>query len=120
MKKDSKILFICTWNIVRSKCGEELLKNSGFEKVRSVGINASGSQLDEYARACTQEDLDWADIIFIFENDHLTWLLEHRDIKGKNLINLKIPDEYSTKNDPLLRLAISNKIAEYILRSLYA
>jgi protein-tyrosine-phosphatase len=89
------ILFVCSANISRSFFAEMLLKNE-MEKLKldnisvtSAGIHASpgnppdlkmvdyltkmGVSAEEHeSRQITEQDVDWADFIFVMEKDHKT------------------------------------------------
>lgn len=89
------ILFLCTSNINRSRTAQELfsaLDNSNI--YRSAGLSRkyvekAGTTL------CTEDLLDWADKIYVFEDFHLERIVRYTGKKHLHKItNLKIEDKY--------------------------
>ncbi|TMO56367.1 phosphotyrosine protein phosphatase [Pseudoalteromonas phenolica] len=89
------VLFLCTANIQRSKTAEELFnvadKNNEY---RSAGLSAkyvakAGSTL------CTEELLQWADKIYVFEEMHIERIREYTDdVYLPKITSLNIPDSF--------------------------
>lgn len=101
MKKDKvKVLFICTYNKMRSKTAEVLYKKDERFEVKSAGV-------DDYAEVPVNlELLVWADYIVVMEEYHREWLelnyalvSEHQEI-----ICLDIPDLYNFMEPELIVL----------------
>jgi len=98
-----KLLFICTANINRSRTAEDILKNSPDYEVQSAGIiyHPAGGQV------VTQELIDWADRIFVMDenNDrHLTSLRNNFNVFDKDAYVLNVPDIYNRGNSVLVEL----------------
>jgi len=111
MKK--KLLFICTENLQRSPTAEELINSSPeFSSYQAKSAGTSFSAINQI----TKELINWADIIFIFNEKyekHKTILLKKFPEIKKPIINLDIPDIYF-KNDPELINILKRKLKEYL------
>ncbi len=90
------ILFLCTANIQRSKTAEELFRAANKGHVyKSAGLSA------KYVRKansilCTEELLQWADRIYVFEQQHVDRIKSYTgDAYLSKIVNLDIPDSYS-------------------------
>lgn len=89
------ILFLCTANVQRSKTAEELfLAIDKSNNYKSAGL--SKKYVDKAGTTlCTEELLDWADKIYVFEDFHIEIISRYTDKKHLNKItNLKIEDKY--------------------------
>ena len=89
------ILFLCTANIQRSKTAEELFQVLDKQNAyRSAGLSAkyvakAGSTL------CSEELLEWADKIYVFEQGHIDRISQHSgNAHLSKIVNLNIPDEF--------------------------
>ncbi|WP_028835432.1 MULTISPECIES: hypothetical protein [unclassified Pseudoalteromonas] len=89
------ILFICTANVQRSRTAEELfnaLDNGNTYKSAGLSkkyVSKAGTTL------CTEDMLDWADKIYVFEDFHIEIITRYTDKKHLHKItNLKIEDKY--------------------------
>lgn len=97
----TNLLFICTANHDRSPTAEDLFRSSGRYKALSAGI------LPLARREVSQELIDWADIIFVMneeEDGHASHVRRRFDVSGKELVDLNIPDVYPRGSEPLLAL----------------
>ncbi|MBL9174848.1 MAG: hypothetical protein JNL10_15025, partial [Verrucomicrobiales bacterium] len=56
-----RVLFVCSMNQWRSPTAEALYRNDARLEVRSAGVRIGAR------RRITQEDLEWADWIFVME-----------------------------------------------------
>lgn len=95
-----KILFVCTFNKMRSKTAEVIFKGDKRFDVKSAGI-------DEYAEVpLSRELMDWADYVLVMETFHRRWIRQHYpDLSGdKKLICLGIPDLYEFMDPALIPL----------------
>lgn len=102
-----RVLFVCTANMDRSPTAEALLKGrAGFE-VRSAGtwINAH--------RRISLHHIDWADIIFVMEENHKEAIIAIKPEAEKKITVLNIPDIYS-RNDPELIELLKTKLKKYL------
>ena len=89
----TKLLFICTANVNRSRTAEDLFKDSERYEVQSAGL----IKHDLGGQVVTQELIDWADRIFVMDEErdcHLTKLSLEFDTNGKRINILDIPDVY--------------------------
>lgn len=101
----SKILFVCTYNVVRSICAEQTFRKHGFQWVRSAGVSARNGGGGADDRPVTAELIEWADHIVVFEAGHVDALIDRFGDAlrwGKQLTNLRIPDDYTSASDPKL------------------
>ncbi|NQV91887.1 hypothetical protein HQ489_05425, partial [Candidatus Woesearchaeota archaeon] len=88
-------LFVCNQGENRSKTAVTLFGG------RCVGIYTN----------LTKEDLDWADIVYVFEEDQRTEIGKRfpEEYLQKKILNLDIPDIYSYMN-PKLVLELKKKM----------
>lgn len=92
------ILFICSRNQWRSRTAETIFKKEDRFRVKSAGTEKS-------ARIrVNQNQIDWADVIFVMEAKHRE-RLEYRfskSIEEKEIQVLDIPDEYRYMDEELI------------------
>lgn len=95
-----KFLFVCTGNISRSPAAEEVLQQmtTGAHETRSAGISPF------CPRPLRGEDIRWADIIAVMEEDHRTFILERWPEAGPKLRVFGIEDRYHRRDPELLHL----------------
>ena len=89
------MLFLCTANVQRSKTAEELfLAIDKLNNYKSAGL--SKKYVDKAGTTlCTEELLDWADNIYVFEDFHIEIISRYTDKKHiQKITNLKIEDKY--------------------------
>lgn len=106
MMKKQKLLFICTFNRMRSKTAEMIYKDDERFEVKSAGT-------DEAAAVHVNLDLlAWADYIIVMEGYHLEWLrLQYPMLSAhKTILCLDIPDQYDFMS-PFLVYMIKEKMA---------
>ena len=109
MDQRQKLLFICSQNRMRSLTAERMYDGSpGFE-VKSAGTGPSART------PITQEHIDWADMIFVMEQEHAQILQEQfgEALHGKPVICLNIPDIYRYMEPALieeLKAALSGHV----------
>jgi predicted protein tyrosine phosphatase len=105
----NKILFVCSYGQVRSVAAANLLTERGF-LADYCGLYDAGvySFTDEQIIG----KLRLATTIMVMEDQHKTTLNEFyaEFTKGKPVIVLGIPDEFSTPDDPKLREQIELKV----------
>jgi len=89
------ILFLCTANIQRSKTAEEIFSCiNKANKYSSAGLSYKYTQ-QMGSTLCTEEMLEWADEIYVFEDMHIERIKQHTGEKHlSKLINLQIEDKY--------------------------
>ena len=103
------LLFICTYNQLRSPTAEQIFKNRPGLTVRSAGTASTAP------RRVSARDLNWADLILVMEKKHQEHLaaLFPDAVKTKKVINLNIPDEYEYM-DPVLVELLEREVGRYI------
>jgi len=84
------ILFICSRNQWRSPTAEQIWRKHPMLSVRSAGTSPTAR------RKVSEDDIRWADVIFVMEEKHKSRLVAEftRLIKNKTVYVLDIPDEY--------------------------
>lgn len=91
-----KVLFVCAMNKQRSVTAERLYQNDPRLAVRSAGVR-SGAK-----RRVSEEDLAWADVVYVMENDHKVWLaMRFEDMDLPPIDVLDIPDEFAVMDPEL-------------------
>lgn len=101
------ILFLCTANIQRSKTAEELFRaaNSDHE-YKSAGLSAKYVQKAN-STLCTEEMLQWAEQIYVFEEKHIDRIQKHTgDVYLPKISNLDISDDYQYFERDLILLLL--------------
>jgi predicted protein tyrosine phosphatase len=101
-------------NKQRSVTAEQLYRNDARLEVRSAGVRSDAN------RRISEEDLRWADVIFVMEREHKVWITT----RFEGLITppievLDIPDDYECMDPHLqeiLRLMLDPEI-DAILRA---
>jgi predicted protein tyrosine phosphatase len=89
------ILFLCTTNLQRSKTAEEIFRAANKNhQYKSAGLSAKYVQKAN-STLYTEEMLQWADRIYVFEQQHIDRIQKHtRDVYLPKIINLNISDDY--------------------------
>ena len=89
------ILFLCTANIQRSKTAEEIFRvANNNHQYKSAGLSAKYVEKAN-STLCTEEMLQWADQIYVFEQQHIDRVQKHTgEVFLPKIINLNIPDDY--------------------------
>jgi predicted protein tyrosine phosphatase len=90
MNQPQKLLFVCSENRMRSLTAEKMFDGFPGYEVKSAGTEMSART------PVTQEHIDWADMIFVMEQEHEQILEEQfgEALEEKNVICLNIPDVY--------------------------
>lgn len=93
--RKERVLFVCYANIHRSVTAEELYRNDPRYEVRSAGIASHAK------RQLSEEDLAWADRIFVMSRAVLQQLRDEshgtlQSLFGRDFEVLGIPDQYDT------------------------
>ena len=102
-----RILFVCTGNMDRSPTAEDLLK--GREDFEAM---SAGTWMHAH-RKISQSLLDWADEIFVMENEHKAAILHLTPDVEKKIIVLDIPNNY-LRNDPELVKTLKAKLSKHL------
>jgi predicted protein tyrosine phosphatase len=97
-----KVLFACNQNQNRSKTAEELFKGQ---------YDTASAGLYNYPNQVTAEQVEWADVIIVFEAKQKQELSNRfpKECSGKEIINLDIPDLYDYNVPPLV-IALKQKM----------
>ena len=104
-----KVLFICHYNRTRSATAERL-----FCKRADLDVRSAGTSTEALARV-NQHMLDWADDIFIMDDEQRRQL--ERMFPGhpalEKIVCLDIPDEY-TFAEPALVTVLRERVGKYL------
>ena len=94
------LLFICSQNKLRSPTAEAVFAGMPGIDVDSAGLN------NDAIVPLTPEQVGWADLIFVMENEHRNKLNRKfkRHLNGQRVIVLGIPDNYDYMNPALVGL----------------
>ena len=102
-----KILFVCTGNMDRSPTAEDLLKGrEDFE------VMSGGTWMHAHRRI-SGSLLDWADKIFVMEEEHEAAMLRLKPDVEKKIIVLHLPNHY-LRNDPELIRTLKAKLSKHL------
>ncbi len=103
------ILFICSQNKLRSPTAEQVFSTWPHIEVSSAGTN------NDAENPLSTELIEWADIIFVMEKTHRSKVQARyrAALKGKRVICLDIPDNY-TFMDPALVTLLEAKVPRYL------
>jgi len=108
------LLFVCTWNVQRSKTAErickELCKGNKEIHISSAGIAAKPSM---GGIQITKEMANKADKIFVMEPEHEIYIEKMSPESKSKIINLNINDIYY-RDDPELVEMLTDKINEML------
>ena len=101
------ILFLCTANLQRSKTAEDLFRAANNDhEYKSAGLSYKYVQKGN-STLCTEEMLQWADRVYVFEQKHVERIQTHTgDIFLPKIINLNIPDNYQYFQRELVMLLL--------------
>ena len=105
----TKLLFICSRNLWRSRTAEDIFKGTPGLEVRSAGTQP-GARI-----RVTESLIRWADIVFVMERKHRDILQERFEeaMDGRAVYCLDIPDEFSYMDAELVEL-LRDRIGEII------
>ncbi|MGH8353012.1 MAG: low molecular weight protein tyrosine phosphatase family protein [Pseudomonas sp.] len=104
-----RLLFICSQNRMRSPTAELLFRVQPNLETRSAGLG------DEAEKPLTVAAMEWADLIFVMEETHKRKLTQRfaRQLKGKRVICLDIPDIYAYMDPELIQLLL-DKVSPFL------
>lgn len=104
------ILFLCSQNKLRSPTAEAVFCDVTGWEVRSAGLNRGA---DIYI---SNEDVDWAEYIFVMEQTHKKKLKQkfRGCIKNQKVICLGIPDNYDYMDNKLIEI-LKKKVPHFIV-----
>ncbi len=94
------LLFVCSRNRLRSPTAEQVFADRNGLETASAGLAPDADV------PVTPELLDWADIVFVMERIHRDRLSARfrASLKGKRLVCLEIPDDFSYMDARLVAL----------------
>lgn len=104
MTERPNILIVCGRNKKRSRTAEYIFKNDNRFNIRSAGLSPSSE------RKISEKDLNWADLVFVMENDQrakINNLYRHLELPAIEVLN--IPDDYEFMNEELVEI-LTDKI----------
>jgi predicted protein tyrosine phosphatase len=112
-----KILFICSYNVSRSRTAEDLFVNSEKYEARSAGLEYH----QEGKKIVDQESINWADIIVAMNETvgshehppcrHLSRLkAKGFDLRNKEIAIFDIPDIYGRGDLQLIKILKSKLV----------
>lgn len=107
--KLKKILFVCSQNKLRSPTAEVVFSEYDTLEVRSAGLNNNAEI------PIGNEDVEWADIIFIMEQGHKSKLKKRfkAQLDKQKVICLGIPDDYEFMQEELV-VTLKQKVTPFI------
>lgn len=103
------VLFICSQNKLRSPTAEQVYASRDDLSVSSAGLNNSAKN------RVSGELLEWSDIIFVMEKNHINRLRKNfrEYLKDQKIICLDIPDIYEYM-EPALVNVLQAKLPRYL------
>lgn len=107
--KLTRALFICSRNRLRSPTAEEV-----FSRWRDVEVDSAGLAPDAIT-IVSDEQIAWAEIIFVMERTHRSKLTKKfgSRLKGKRVVCLDIPDRYSFMQPELIAV-LEQRVARFL------
>ena len=105
------ILFVCTGNVSRSPTAEVVMRriSNGAHETRSAGISPF------CPRPISAEDVRWADLVGVMEEDHRAFIQERWPEATPKVWMLEIEDRYHPR-DPQLISLLEEKLGELLAR----
>jgi predicted protein tyrosine phosphatase len=109
MNQPTKLLFICSQNIQRSLTAERMYDGFPGYEVKSAGTETSART------PVTRKHIEWADMVFVMEDDHLEILKAKfgAGVAGKKVVCLNIPDRYRCM-EPALIEELKRKLKAHV------
>lgn len=98
------ILVVCGRNKKRSRTAEHLFKNDNRFNIRSAGLSPKSD------RKISENDLTWADLVFVMETGQRAKLWElYQHLELPSIEVLDIPDDYEFMDEELVEM-LSDRI----------
>ena len=95
-----RVLFVCSANMQRSPTAEKIYRNDPRIEVRSAGVRVGAR------RRISENDLRWADVVFVMEREHKHAILSRfdfiPDFPFPPIEVLDIPDEFDFMQSALV------------------
>jgi len=89
MNRRLKVLFVCAMNKQRSATAEQIYRNDARLEVRSAGVRSGAN------RRVSENDLRWADIVYVMEREHKLWIATRfEELELPPIDVLDIPDDF--------------------------
>lgn len=111
MIKRPNILVVCGRNKKRSRTAEFIFKNDNRFNIRSAGLSPKSE------RKISENDLNWADLVFVMETNQRSKIKEiYQHIELPLIEVLNIPDDYEFMNEELIEMLserINFKVNEF-------
>jgi len=108
MSERPNILVVCGRNKKRSRTAEYIFKNDDRFNIRSAGLSPKSN------RKISENDLNWADLVFVMESEHRSKIRElYRQLELPKIEVLNISDDYEFMNIELVQL-LTEKINEIL------
>jgi predicted protein tyrosine phosphatase len=100
LNEKRRVLFVCDRNQLRSPTAEKIFSRCERLEVRSRGLRASAN------RRLIEDDVAWAEVIFVMEPEHKKQLLRNfrEAARLRQICVLDIPDEYGFMDQELVML----------------
>ncbi len=99
MTERPNILVVCGRNKKRSRTAEYLFKNDNRFNIRSAGLSPKSD------RKISENDLNWADLVFVMEKEHRSRIRElYRQLELPKIEVLNISDDYEFMNTDLIEM----------------
>ncbi|MBK6642972.1 MAG: protein-tyrosine-phosphatase [Bacteroidetes bacterium] len=93
------ILVLCGRNKKRSRTAEHIFKNDNRFNIRSAGLSPKSD------RKISENDLIWADLIFVMESEQRSKLKAlYPQLEMPTIEVLNIPDDYEFMNEDLVEI----------------
>ena len=104
-----RVLFVCSQNRLRSPTAEHVFADHPGIQCASAGTNQDAEV------PITAELVEWADVILVMERRHQAKLRARfqRQLKGRRLVSLDIPDEYEFM-DPGLVALLKARVPQFL------
>ncbi|OYW35093.1 MAG: phosphotyrosine protein phosphatase [Brevundimonas sp. 12-68-7] len=96
----TNLLFLCSRNRLRSPTAERVFADWPGVETASAGLAPDADE------PCTDELVEWADIIFVMERAHRARLQKRfrQSLKSARVVCLDIPDDYAFMQPELVAL----------------
>ena len=108
MQERPKFLVVCGKNKKRSRTAEFVFKNDYRFNIRSVGVSPKSN------RKITEEDIEWADLILVMENDHKQKIKKiYSNLEIPTIKVLNILDVYEFMDEELIEI-LTEKIEAFL------
>ena len=99
MTNRPNLLVVCGRNKKRSRTAEHIFKNDERFNIRSVGLSSKSE------RKITEQDLNWADLVFVMEAGHrarISGTYTHLQLPKIEVLNIE--DEFEFMDEELVQL----------------